>query len=308
MKPATLDDYKQRMLRVLVHIQRRLDERLSLEELAQVACFSSYHFHRIFSGMMGESLKGHVRRLRLERAAIQLKLSRKPVTQIALEAGYEAHEAFTRAFRAAFGVSPLAFRSRKSPIVAIAAPSNVHYRKSQTLKNFKALGSGSEGITVTIKTIEPQRVAFMRHLGPYRQVGETWDKFLPLLGKEGLIGGDTQFIGICHDDPAVTPPAKVRYDACATVDEGFTANGAVGVQTIPGGEYAMTTHFGAYRKMGDTYAKLFGQWLPRSGRELRSSVCFEVYLNSPEDNEPKDLLTDIYVPLQVTRRAALIRR
>jgi AraC family transcriptional regulator len=308
MKPVTLNDYKQRMLRVLVHIQRRLDEPLSLEELAQVACFSSYHFHRIFSGMMGESLKGHVRRLRLERAAIQLKLSRQPVTQIALEAGYEAHEAFTRAFRAAFGVSPVAFRAKKSPIVAIAAPSDVHYHKNQRLKNFKMTAERTQGITVTIKSMKPMRVAFMRHVGPYRNVGATWNKLLPALGKDGLIGGDTQFIGICHDDPAVTPPAKVRYDACVTVDQAFVPTGDIGGQTIPGGDYAMTTHFGAYKKMGQTYAKLFGQWLPRSGRELRSSFCFEEYLNAPEDTEPEDLLTDIYVPLQPKGRSVLIGR
>jgi AraC family transcriptional regulator len=154
-------------------------------------------------------------------------------------------------------------------------------------------------MNVRIEHRDPVRVAFMRHVGPYSEVGKTWDKLLPLLGKEGLLGGDTFFIGICHDDPDVTPQDKTRYDACVTVDETFVPEGEIGVQTIAGGDYAVTTHFGPYNKLGQTYAKLLGQWLPRSGRELASTPCFEVYLNAPQSTEPEDLLTDIYAPLQV---------
>ena len=78
MRAVTLQDYKRRMLRVLVHIQEHLDDALALEHLASVACFSPYHFHRIFKGMVGETLQEHIRRLRLERAASQLKLSANP--------------------------------------------------------------------------------------------------------------------------------------------------------------------------------------------------------------------------------------
>ena len=143
----------------------------------------------------------------------------------------------------------------------------------------------------------PLRVAFMRHVGPYSSVGKTWDRFLPVLGKKGLLGGETQFIGLCHDDPEVTPRGRVRYDACVSVDERFSPIGEIGLQVIAGGEYAMTTHFGPYNKLGRTYTRLLGQWLPRSGRQLRSCPCFEVYLNDPQGTDPKDLLTDIYAPL-----------
>jgi AraC family transcriptional regulator len=151
---------------------------------------------------------------------------------------------------------------------------------------------------VQIKIIEPMRVAFMHHVGPYNEVGATWDKLLPRLGKEGWLAGDVRFIGICHDDPEVTPADKIRYDACVTVDEHFMPVDDIGVQTIPGGEYAVTTHFGPYDRLGDTYARLFGQWLPRSGRQPASTPCFEVYLNSPENTAPQDLITDIYTPLE----------
>ncbi len=99
MKSSTRSDYAGRVLRVLTHIQEHLDAPLVLSDLAALAHFSPFHFHRVFRGMVGESVLQHVRRLRLERAAMQLKTTADSVTSIALDAGYEAHEAFTRAFR-----------------------------------------------------------------------------------------------------------------------------------------------------------------------------------------------------------------
>jgi AraC family transcriptional regulator len=297
MRTVTLQDYRRRMLRVLVHIQQHLDEPLALEALASLACFSPYHFHRLFKGMVGENLQEHIRRLRLERAAGQLKLTAMPVTRIAFDAGYESHEAFTRAFGALFGRSPSSFRSARRTPPLPQAPSQVHYAPGKPAGRFKTTPPGEVAMKVKIKSMPPLRVAFMRHVGPYSEVGSTWDKLLPVLGRDGWLGGDCMILGICHDDPEVTPPDKIRYDACVTVDEAFVPEGDLGVQVIAGGEYATATHFGPYQKLGETYAQLFGQWLPRSGRELRSAPCFEVYLNDPQTTDPEDLLTDIYIPL-----------
>jgi AraC family transcriptional regulator len=296
MKTATLRDYKQRLLRVLVHIQQHLDEPLGLEGLARLACFSPFHFHRVFRGMVGESVKEHVRRLRLERAASQLKRGSDPVTQLALGAGYDTHEAFTRSFKTAFGIAPAHYRAAKRPPAEPGA-GRVHYQQGRTLRDFRTAQTGGHKMNVQIKHLAPMRVAFIRHVGPYAAVSAAWDKLLPPLGKAGWLGGDIQCIGICHDDPDITPPAKLRYDACVTVDERFAPFDEIGVQVIPGGDYAMVTHAGPYAALGDTYARLLGQWLPRSGRELRATPCFEVYLNDPHSTDPEDLLADIYAPL-----------
>jgi len=148
---ATLGDYKRRLLRVLEYIQQHLDDHLDLEELARVACFSTYHFHRIFTGMMGETIKNHIRRLRLERAAIELRVGTKPIVEVALDSGYEAHEAFSRAFKSAYGVAPVRFRSTKSPIAALVAPSGVHYCPGAALTTFNTNHIGIPTMNVRIK-------------------------------------------------------------------------------------------------------------------------------------------------------------
>jgi AraC family transcriptional regulator len=297
-KDSTLRFYQERLLLVLVHIQQHLDEPPSLEELARLAGLSVFHFHHVFTGMLDESLGNHMRRLRLERAASRLKLTQLPVVEIAFEAGYQTHEAFSRAFRKSFGISPLGFRRQNGLKTQLQSPSGVHYRHHRPLAIFRPVGIGGKMVNVEIKTLEPTRVAFMRHLGPYDEVGQTWEKLMMQLGKEGRLGAGTEFIGICHDDPAVTPPAKIRYDACITVDADFRASGPIGLQVVPGGEYARLTHFGPYETLNDSYAKLLGQWVPRSGRRLRLTPCFEIYFNSPENTEPEDLVTDLHAPLE----------
>ena len=295
-KATTLRSYKERLLRVLVHIQQHLGEPLPLEELAALACLAPHHFHHVFTGMLNESLASHIRRLRLERAASRLKRTRMPVVEVAFEAGYETHEAFTRAFHRAFRMSPLQFRRRAGVTAWIDVPSGVHFQIP--VNQFRCARTIDKSMKMTLKEFQPVRVAFMRHVGPYNHVGKTWEQLILFLGKEGFLGGNPQFIGVCHDDPAVTPPRKVRYDACVTVDQHFQPDGEAGVQVIPGGVYAVLTHFGPYSKLGSSYVKLLGDWLPRSGRILRLSPCFEIYFNSPENTDPEDLVTDICAPLE----------
>jgi len=301
MRTITLDDYKRRMLRVLVHIQQHLDEPMPLGELARVACFSAYHFHRVFKGMVGESVGEYVRRLRLERAASQLKLGSASVVEIALGAGYDSHEAFTRSFKTAFGAAPSEFRLARQRELA-ESPSGIHFQKPITVR-FRTLHRGGS-MKVEIKQLQPMRVAFMRDVGPYDEVGKTWDQFLTVMGKDGYLAGNPMMLGICHDDPEVTPPAKIRYDACLTVGEEFQPSGEIGVQTVAGGAYAVTTHTGPYNEVGRTYTEFLGQWMPRSGYELGNAPCFEVYVNHPESTAPEELLTDIYAPLQESAKGA----
>jgi AraC family transcriptional regulator len=295
MNPTTIEVYRERILRVLLHIQQHLDEALCLEDLAALAHFSPYHFHRVFRGMVGETLMEYVRRLRLERAAHRLTHGDWPVTRIAFEAGYETHEAFTRAFRAMFADSPSAYRQARRAIVYPSVPSGIHYVPGCDLDTFTP--TGETVMEVKIQQVKPMRVAFVRHVGPYAQCGVAWEKLCGWAGQHGLLGPNTIVVGVCYDDPDVTPSDRVRYDACITVNADVTPAGEVGVQDIGGGDYAITVHRGPYEKLSETYAQLCGQWLPSSGRELRSSPSLEIYHNDPATTRPEDLVTDIYVPV-----------
>ena len=296
VRAETIESYRERVLRVLVHIQGRLDEPISLEELAGVANFSPYHFHRIFRGMVGESVKEHVRRLRVERAAQRLRTARQTVLEIALDAGYETHESFTRAFAAMFGDSPSAFRKNHSRQGLGRSPSGVHFAPDGKF-DFQPAQERRSPMEVSIKRMEKIRLAFIRHVGPYEDLEATWQKLMAWAGPKGLLGPNVRIVGVSHDDPEITPPEKLRYDAAVEAPDGIEAEGEVGIQEIAPGDYAVTTHRGPYQTLVQTYARLCGEWLPASGRELKSGPALEFYLNSPENTPPEELLTDIYMPL-----------
>jgi AraC family transcriptional regulator len=298
---TTWNDYKERILRVLTHIQEHLDESLDLEELARVACFSSFHFHRIFAAMTGETIADHVRRLRLERAAMELRSGGKQVIEVALDAGYEAHEAFTRAFKAAYGISPSEFRGGAGRIAILDAPSGVHFRPGVPLTAFNTNHITTKVMKVITKKIKPMRVAYLRHVGPYDDVKQTWIDLTTPLSADKQIRKRSMFIGMGHDNPSVTPAAQLRYDACITVDEDYKPKKPVELQTIPGGDCAVIKNC-PVPKIRDAFQFLYGKWLARSSRELRPAPAFMVFVNARDKIAPEKRRVDIYMPLQSKRR------
>ncbi|QJB56025.1 AraC family transcriptional regulator [Pseudodesulfovibrio sp. zrk46] len=281
-KETTKQDYARRMDLVLKHIHDHIDDSMALEELAEIACFSAYHFHRIFSGMVGESVKSYIRRIRLERAAVMLKHNDTSVTDIAFDAGFETHESFTRAFSSMFGISPLG------------------YRKAHNVRLDQQQPTYWKEITMEAKVIEMEavHVAYVRHTGPYEECHPAWETLCNWAGPKGLLANTPRFIGICHDEPEITPPDKIRYDACVQVNEELETESPVGTKTIPAGRYATTLHKGPYTKLAATYEQLCGQWLPQNGYELEAKPSFEVYLNDCTITPEEDLLTEVYIPVK----------
>ncbi len=292
----TWNDYQQRLLRVLNHIQAHLDGALDLEELANVACFSSFHFHRVFAAMTGETLADHVRRLRLERAALELRSGAKQVIQVALNAGYEAHAAFTRAFKTAYGVSPADFRRAKGPIAILPAPSGVHFRPGIPVTTFTTNHGTSKIMKIITKKIKPLHVAYLRHVGPYEETQQTWVDLSARLAADQQVHKRSVFIGIGHDSPETTPAAELRYDACITVDDDYEPQKPVELQTIIGGDYAVAKNC-RVGDIKDAYQYLYSKWLARSSRELRSAPSFVRMVEAQGVVERKKQRVDIYMPL-----------
>lgn len=110
MLSATLYAHERRILRVRKYVLVNLDDPLPLEEIAMFVGLSVNQLERVFSRRWGESPRALQRRLRLERAADQLRSTGRAILQIAIDAGYESHEAFSRAFAKTFGCAPSVYR------------------------------------------------------------------------------------------------------------------------------------------------------------------------------------------------------
>src|SRR5512134_3741337 len=148
-RATTRSDYAMRLERVFRWLADHMDGTLDLNQLADVACMSPYHFHRIYHAMQGETAAETVRRLRLHQAAVELITGELPIPRVARRAGYGSQEAFTRAFKAAYGVPPARYR-------ASFVPAQTAHRQEDAMETTTAYEAA-------IRTTPALRVAALPH-------------------------------------------------------------------------------------------------------------------------------------------------
>lgn len=274
------------MHRVLAYIDEHLDEQLDLATLAEVAHFSPFHFHRLFSAWMGETFGDYLRRRRIELAAMRLVAQpRTRILNIALSVGFGSAEAFTRAFKIRFGCSPTAWREHQSSQrPANSNSGQVNSKRDQTLKvpfaQHEVSRNHNEEIVMKVTLVDRKAatVAYLRHLGPYGEpIARFWQETYVPWAAMNKLGADHARYGISHDDPSITAPEQCRYDACAEVLPDFVATGGALKATIPGGKYAVLKFNGTVEQVAGAWAALLRDWLPGSGLQLDARPCFEYY-------------------------------
>lgn len=277
-KEKTQVEYSRRVLRVQEYIAHHLAEKLSPVHLSKVANLSPHHFHRVFRGVTGESILEYVRRLKLERAARRLRVTKQKITDIAFDAGYDSHEGFTRAFREHFGVNPSKFRGE----IPIHIPSPI-----------------TPPDVVEIRDINPISVAKIRHVGSYADSGKVFSTLMNWADSQNVNLLQARILGLCADDPDITPVDYLRFDAC--IEYQGTADISLGITTgyIPGGKYAVATHIGSYSTILDTYLALIGGWIPTTDYELHDEAVVEFYLDDPKVTPPEKLRTELWIRLRL---------
>jgi AraC family transcriptional regulator len=308
VKAETRTFYEVAVMAAIDRIVGGLDRALDLTELARGASLSPLHFHHVFRGMVGETPLELHRRLRLERAAWQLRRGDAAVTTIAFGAGYESHESFTRAFRDAYAVSPTEFRrdagaaatgcARSRPTI-LAARSGLHFDERPGAALRVVFTKGESIMQVQLENMPELRAAAVAHVGPYNTISEAFGRLGAIAGRAGLFAKPgAAMIAIYHDDPESTPPAELHSDAAITVPRDAPLPEGVREIRIPAGRYAHTTHKGPYAGLGDSWARFMGEWLPKSGHRAKEGMSFEIYRNTPADVGPEALVTELYLPIE----------
>lgn len=274
--------YQERLNRVTGYIYDHLDDQLDLNTLADIACLSPYHWHRIYQALRGETIAATVKRLRLHRAAGYLAHTSMEVEKIAEKSGYGNLQSFTRIFHSAYGMPPAQYRREGSHI------------------SFQTEGQAGVGAVydIEIKTLPSIKVTTVDHRGSYMQIGKAFDTLYGWLSMRNLITPDLRSIAVYLDDPTAVAEEELRAHAGVLLDPGVAIEAPLAVTDISAGEYAVLRHKGPYADMKAAYQWLFGEWLVQSGKEAGDAPVFEEYLNSPRDTAPAKLVTDIYLPLR----------
>ena len=291
---AALEHYHARMQRVLGHIDRHLDDDLDLAAMSAVAAFSKYHFHRQFTATFGLSVHRYVQLARLKRASYRLAYrNADSITEIAMDAGYEAPDAFARTFRQRFGQSPSLFR--KSPdwqswLAAFGPLDNARSKLMQTIFTPD---------DVTIRDVSPTPVAIMEHRGDPATIGATIQRFIAWRKASGLSPRTSPTFNVFHSDPRTTPAADYRMDLCVGTNRSIEANGeGVDTATIPGGRCAVIRVVGNTDNLEPAALYLYRDWLPASGEEARDFPLYCQRLAFFPEVPEHEAVAELFLPLK----------
>ncbi len=311
------DEYARRINRAINYISKHYGKALPLNELAAYACFSPFHFHRIFHSLTGETLGGYIRRIRLERAVRQLIFDReKSITAIALECGFSSSQNFAKAFRNHFGISPSEVRKlhdfRDPDFYEKSKPGNIRRKLGKDLladavysgstdRATIRINAGRSGtMKVEVKEMDAMRVAYFRGIGPYAPatIGPLFEKLMAWAGPRGLCNAKSLIMGASWDDPGVTPEDKCRYDACITVPDDFRGDDKISLQSLPAGKYAVMRCEVRNDEFEKPWTELMRDWLPASGYQPDDKPCLEIYYNDASTDPEKRWIMDICLPVK----------
>lgn len=287
-----------RMNRAVRYIEEHLTDDITIFDAAKQAFLSPYHFLRIFQATTGQSLGEYIRKRKMTVAAQNLLSTEQRIIDLAFDLGFESQEAFTRAFKKHFGITPARFRKAQSlPILLERKPlseSTIHHLKG--------------GITMEPKIVEKKafKVVGMKRTTSRKNntVPQLWQEFLPRVQEiRNAISNQTLY-GICLMNESVLEPEKVTEETefeelvCMEVSDFGTIPQGMVTHELPTQKYAVFTHKGSLENLFDTYDYIYGTWVNKTEHELTLFYDFELYDQRFDMQNPAQSELDIYVPIK----------
>lgn len=288
--------YTRRIDRVIDHLRANLHRAVRLGELAEVACLSEFHFHRIFRAISGETINHFTNRLRLEKATRLLRYSDQGLTAIALDCGFSSPSTFSRAFQASYGLSPSG------------------YRKGGETKNSKICKEGATGIRYVLPMSEEERrAAFPVHVMDFPERDVTYIRVTQASKMERVLAGFKAMVdwaksqpgyaqgvlfGMSADDPHVTPPHLYRYEVCFVAAGPFALAEGMSRLTMPAMRYAVIHVSGDLYRLATAWDYLYRSWLIRSDYEPQHAPALEIFRDKAQATDWSHFELDICVPIR----------
>jgi AraC family transcriptional regulator len=296
VKAHANSEYAQRIDRVIDYLRANLDRQVKLEELAKVACFSEFHFHRIFSAVSGETLNNFTNRLRLEKAARLLRYSEQSLTDIALDCGFSSSATFSRAFRAGYDTSPSEFRKsgeiKKSKICKELFPED-EYGLAMSPEEKRA------AFPVRLIDIPERQVAYIRVTNAFEldRVLATFKTVIEWAKSQDIFSQGVLF-GMTVDDPHVTPKHLYRYEVCLASSSPFECMPGMSRLKMPAMRYAAIKVSGDIHKVATAWDYLYRGWLINSDYEPEHAPALEIFLDKERATDWSRFELELCLPVR----------
>lgn len=287
-------EYMQHIEKAIIYIERNLDQDISVAAVAGSAAYSYFHFHRMFEAVTGESIGGYIRSRRLSKAAEELLYTDKRIIDIAVSLRFDSHEAFGRAFKRMFHVTPSQYRKngvdtligRKGPLDILA----ITHRQNISLEP-------------EIISLPPMLLVGMRFPVSIESnnTAEQWAelmKRLPEIDDPVKPMNQYSFYEAHENCSYDALAAQVTTTAFIGIEVSATASLPSGMisKTFSGGKYAHFVHVGGIASLIDTYRYIWGTWIPYNKIKLAAGDDIERradYFREDDENAK----TDLFLPI-----------
>lgn len=268
-------NYLRQIQRGIDYIEANLDETVELSEVSKVAGISHWHFQRIFKALTGETLKTYVRSRRLANSLERLLATDMRILDIAMRAGFESQESFTRAFKKAFGMTPNEYRR--------LGDKSLFLRKVQFDEDYIRHINENVSLEPLVydqppMTLVGQRTCFYSVDSEKNNIGEKlpplWAAFIPRIDEiEQVVEGDCY--GVVNQ--TAEDSELLQYHAAIEVlDPARPPQGMERVD-VPGATYARFAHRGEAKHIDRTVNYIYSTWLPQSGKRHTYGPDLEIY-------------------------------
>ncbi len=289
-------EYTRRIDRVIDYLRENLDRSTRLNDLAQVACFSAFHFHRVFGAVTGEALNSFTNRLRVEKAARLLRYSAQSSTDIALQCGFSSSATFSRAFRSSYGTSPSQFRKH-----GVINESKICKDLFSAQEYILPMTTEEKTAAFPVKLIDfPKRqVAYIRVVNAFQseRVIAALKTVIGWAKTQDVFSQGTLF-GMSIDDPHVTPKHLYRYEVCFDSPRPYEAAKGMSALTMPAMRYAVTRVSGDIRRVATAWDYLFRGWLIHSDYQPEHAPALEIFLDKENAADWSHFELDLCLPVR----------
>ncbi|QOR36410.1 AraC family transcriptional regulator [Clostridium sp. 'deep sea'] len=274
-----------RLNKAINYIEEHITEKIHYEQLAKIACCSTYHFQRMFSYMANIPLSEYIRRRRMSLAAVELQNGNKKIIDVALKFGYTSPTAFNRAFQKIHGVAPSLV---KESVIALKAYPPISFKitiKGACGMNYRI--EKKEAFRI-IGVVEPLHKEIEKN---YELVPQMWQKAamqgtIAKLAKmmnsqpAGLLG-----VSACNDEQ------EWKYFIAVASDHAI--DNTLSEYIVPAATWAIFSGGGAKQSINELEQRIVTEWLPSSGYEYANAPDIEVYLN----DDPQNAKYEVWIPV-----------
>lgn len=259
-------DYEDRINRVIDYMDKKNYSTFTLKELSKVACFSEFHFQRIFTAYIGESPLKYINRRKIEKSINLLFHTTKPITDIAHELGFSSSANYSKAFKKHCSITPLKCRKLGKE------------GYSKTIRSISFKKNTDFKYTVTIENINNLTVAYTSYWGEYDfNISLAWASLNNWFLENNLDKSNSIAFGITYDNPNISNSNKLRYDACISIPQNTKCIGKINKKDIQGGSYATIEYSGKYSGLEELFNSFYSNWLPQSGYDLENKPTLQIH-------------------------------